>query len=492
MRAPIELPKVGDSAFEGIVGRWLKAVGEQVEEFEPIVEIEGDKAIVEMPSPASGRLVEIVVPSGQRVGVGTVIGIVADEAEPEDARLPAAPAQVGVVAGEPEPEGSRPAPAPDPRASDPVPSTSSGRTVPVLLPKVGDSAFEGTIARWLKAPGDEVEEFEPLVEIEGDKAIVEMPSPASGRLLEILVPVGTRVAVESTIALIATDASASDDAPAAQRAARPMRASRLAARMAAQHGLDLNALAPSEPGSRLTAREVRRHLELRAGKPSPPPAAQPAPHPHVAEGALTPAVASGSRQAIAEHMLRSWLTIPHGSVTALADVANLVRYRKAHPDITFTPFFAAALVGALQTCPWMLPAGEGVHLGIAVAMKGMLLVPVLHGPDASDFDTFASAVEDLVARARAGRLRPEELSGGNFSLTNVGTFGALHSQPIIPERHRGILGVGAVEPRATAREGYLAVRPSVYLSAVVDRRFLDEQLAGRFLAEVLRHLEAFA
>jgi len=180
-------------------------------------------------------------------------------------------------------------------------------------------------------------------------------------------------------------------------------------------------------------------------------------------------------------MTRSWLTIPHGAVSALADVGNLVAYRRAHPEMTFTPIFAAALVRALNV---------EVHLGIAVAAEDGLIVPVLHGADATDFEALAKKVEDLVERARTRRLKPEEMSGGTFSLTNLGVFGALHSQPIVPEGHAGILGVGAIQPRAMAIDGLLAVRPSAYLSLIFDRRHLDEPAAADLLASIVRELAA--
>jgi pyruvate/2-oxoglutarate dehydrogenase complex dihydrolipoamide acyltransferase (E2) component len=234
--------------------------------------------------------------------------------------------------------------------------------------------------------------------------------------------------------------------------------------MASRHGLDVASVATES--TRVSVEDVRRHLSVKQT-----------------------ARASGSRKSIAEHMTRAWLTAPHGSATTLADVGPLIELRARHPGMTFTPLFATVLVRALETCP--CTTGD-THLGIAVAMGERLLVPVLHRASASNFGAFAAQVDDLVSRARVGRLRPEEMSGGNFTLTNVGVFGALHSQPIIPEGHAGILGVGAIQPRAVARDGYLAVRPCAYLSAVVDRRLIDESLADRLLGEMVSQIERLA
>ena len=629
MAAEILLPKVGDSAFEGIVGKWLKNEGDFVEEYEPLVEIESDKATVEMPSPATGVLTKILVSTGNKVPINTAIGLIGEEGQE-----PAAPAPAASVA-QTAPSTPSSAPAAAPSSLAPVAAPSTGGGVEVLLPKVGDSAFEGIVGKWLKNEGDFVEEYEPLVEIESDKATVEMPSPATGTLSRIFVETGKKVPINTVIGVIGADDAASlsaptaapeapaPSAPTASAPAASKKASPIAAKLAEEHGLDLNAISGSGPGGRVTADDVREHVKQAASAPAqaapaagmalnvfdvlcpkvgdsafeglvgkwlkqegeyveeyealveiesakatvempspasgtvrrilvptgqtvpvgtaiaqietdqavvgdferspgaaaaqePSPGAAPDQRPDAAPPVSSPAptspapvvaspAASGAasaadsvRQAIAEHMVRAWNTIPHGEATAAADVGHLIRYRERQTErLTFTPFFVAALVKALEECPWAnvavdehgnLQPRQSISIGVAVAMEQGLLVPVLHNAGGKPFSSLAAEVTDLVARTRARRLKPEEMSGGAFSVTNVGVFGALHSQPIIPEGQTGILGVGSIQNRATVRDGLIAVRPVVYLSAIVDRRVLDELAAEAFLASILRHL----
>ncbi|MCB9119138.1 MAG: 2-oxo acid dehydrogenase subunit E2 [Caldilinea sp.] len=413
-------------------------------------------------------------------------------------------------------------------------------TTPVKMPQLGESVVEGTVARWLKAPGDAIAKHEPLLEISTDKIDTEVPAPADGVLLEILVPEGTTVAAGALLATIGvpgespatapahqtpppspppaerlTEVAAPSDASSAERPAGRTFISPVVARMSAEHGIDLAQVEGSGLGGRITKKDVEAFL---AGAP-----AQPTPQATPELAASQAAVDEDDvlqplttmRRAIAQHMVQSKHTSPHVTTIMEADMTAVVRHREANKrtltrdgeTLTYTPYFVAAIVAGLRAVPQANSrfGDDGIlllrriHVGIAVAVDGGLFVPVIRNADELSLAGLARAVNDLARRARAGQLQPDEIQGGTFTLTNHGTGGSLIGTPIINQPQSGILGAGAIVKRPVVRstgtsllpsaDDAIVIRPMCYLSYTFDHRVLDGAQADKFLAAVKAKLE---
>lgn len=407
----------------------------------------------------------------------------------------------------------------------------------VTMPLLGESVVEGTVSRWLKKVGDSVKMNEPLLEVETDKVNTEIPSPASGAVLKLLVEEGAVVKVGEVMALIGEAGEATADAPAAMpkeavaapAAAAPAaiarvgqsgnggnggpRVSPLVANIAAQHGIDVSAIPGTGMGGRVTKKDILAYIET--GTPASvaamPTAPAPADHAHAAPpapgkpGEVVPL--SPRRKRIAEHMVLSKLhTAPHVTTVFEADLSAVTAHREANKksyadrgvNLTFTAYFMAAAARALRehamvnsqwTDQGILLKPE-VNVGMAVAVDEGLIVPVVKRADELSLIGLARVVNDLSARARANQLKPDEVQGGTFTITNHGVSGSLFATPIINQPQTGILGVGAIQKRVVVLEGDLiAIRPMVYLTLTFDHRILDGATADFFVAEVKLQLE---
>jgi len=414
--------------------------------------------------------------------------------------------------------------------------------IQVLMPKLGESVVEGTVHRWLVEAGSRVEKMMPLVEISTDKVDTEIPSPADGILLRILAPAGKTVPVGSVLALIgepdevpATTPTPAAVPTAAEAPAAPGPAaevgfiSPVVARLAAEHGIDLRRLRGTGLKGRIRKQDVLAYLAAQEKAPAAPPpavaAAPAAPTPTEVAAAAPPAVPAAvaeevvplnrMRRLIAEHMVRSKHTAPHATTVFDCDLTAVVRHRYAHQeafardgvDLTFTPYFIAAVVAALKAHPYANAAWseEGIilkremHIGLAVAIPDGLVVPVIHHADTLNLLGLARAVNDLARRAREGRLQPDDIQGGTFTVTNHGISGSLFATPIIHQPQTGILGIGRIhkEPVVISRghgllpdaDDVIAIRPVAYLSFSFDHRVLDGATADAFVAAVKAHLE---
>jgi 2-oxoglutarate dehydrogenase E2 component (dihydrolipoamide succinyltransferase) len=358
------------------------------------------------------------------------------------------------------------------------------------MPKLADTLVEGTLGQWLKQVGDEISQGEPLASIETDKVTTEISSPGAGTVLEILVAEGQTVPIETPIARIGTPAPASpraapsptagnSSAAGSSAAPGPSAAPKptpVAARLLAEHGLDAQQVA-SRAG-RLTKQDVLEHLQSSAPTRT---------------GALIPL--TSMRRAIAEHMTKAFQTIPHGQTVMAADLTRLVAWREAHKQgfqhnegagLTFTVLFVHALAKALAQ-----RTRRPVDLGVAVALDGGLIVPVLRTADQLTLGATARGIADLAARARSNKLALDETQGAQMTVTNVGSFGNLTASPIVPLGQIGILGPGLVEqrplpgPDSGVRLGWRCL-----LSLMFDRRALDDFAADLLLRSVVDDLES--
>ena len=407
----------------------------------------------------------------------------------------------------------------------------------VTMPQLGESVTEGTVLQWLKKPGDTVALDEPLCEIETEKVAAELPSPFEGTLGEILVPEGETIEVDAPLCTIIEEASASPEpapvavaepaAGEAEAAAPPSDNSRagvyspVVQRLAAKHDIDLAAIAGSGRGGRVTRKDVQALIDERereaAAADGIPPAAAPLPLPD-GEVVPTPEVAtvaasdaydvvplSPTRRKIGENMARSTAEAPQAWMMGEADVSGLVdlrsreRERFVGVDLTYLPYFASTVAHTLTDFPELNARWHGdelrryrrVNLGIAIATERGLVVPVV--PNARDLSVagLARRIDDLVARAHAGKLRIEDMEAGTFTVNNTGAFGSIASNPIVNHPQIGIVTMERVVRRPVVVEGdAIAIRSMMNIALSFDHRALDGAEVGAFLAALKERLEA--
>jgi 2-oxoisovalerate dehydrogenase E2 component (dihydrolipoyl transacylase) len=421
----------------------------------------------------------------------------------------------------------------------------------LIMPNVGEGVTEGTVTKWLKHEGDDVALDEAIVEIETDKAVVEIPSPFAGRLARILVaegetvPIGTPLAEVEPVegvqagaraqpaALAPSSAAvhpgaARDDAGGAVESRRTRRYSPVVLKLASEHDVDLTLVRGTGIDGRVTRQDVERYLANPAANSAPPPegsgvvgvrAEEPAtaPRERAASDAAEARVdephppdiirLSATRRTIAAHMLESHRTIPAAWMVVEADVTGLVRERAAVKDdfqrregvkLTYLPYFIRAVVAALKEHPELnatfgddgILQHRDVHVGVAVATASGLLVPVLRNAGELSLAGIARETARLAERAHERKLTLEELRGATFTIDNTGAFGSILSQPIVPVGQVAIVTTEAIrrEMRPAGDESF-GVRSVMHLCISFDHRALDGAEAGRFMQALKTHLE---
>jgi 2-oxoglutarate dehydrogenase E2 component (dihydrolipoamide succinyltransferase) len=404
------------------------------------------------------------------------------------------------------------------------------------MPQLGESVLEGTITKWLKAKGEPVGEYEPLLEVNTDKVDTEIPSPASGVLLDILVREGTTVQAGSLLAwigetgehptigdMVPSSGQSSEEPETTVENALPVRAGRdlgfispVVSRMASEHGIDLSQVPGTGQGGRITKKDVQAYLEKlkvegpkvgslkRAVAPAPSLPPSPIPAPLTSSDSLLPMTTI--RRSIAEHMLLSKHTSPHVTTVMEADMSLVAAHREANKatfardgvNLTFTAYLISAAIAALKAHPMVnsswSEAGvvlhRQIHIGMATSLGDEgLIVPVIKNADGLSLLGLARAINDLAERARAKKLQPDEVKGGTFTLTNHGTSGSLFATPIINQPQCAILGAGVIQKRAVVINDAIAIRPMMYISLTFDHRILDGASADHFLAKVVETLQ---
>jgi 2-oxoglutarate dehydrogenase E2 component (dihydrolipoamide succinyltransferase) len=436
----VVMPQMGESIVEGTLTKWLKKPGEHVERDEPLFEISTDKVDTEIPSPAAGTLSEVLVEEGKTVGINTIVARIQEggngATRPAAAAPPPPPQQAAAPAEPPAKETAAPAPPPPP-VEEAAPAAES--TGP-LSPLVRRMAREHNI---------------DLSRVNG--------TGAGGRI--------TKQDIEAYLAQ-----------PAAPAAAQPP------------------VQAPPPPVSR----------------PAPPPAA-PAPAATAPPAAMPPLPAaaqaktrvepmSAMRQKIAEHMLLSKQRSAHVTTVHRVDMTKVAKMRERHKadvqarygfSLTYLPFISRAAVVALRQYPLLNASVDGtniiyhneINIGIAVALENGLIVPVIRGADEKNVLGLQHSIVDLATRARSRQLKPDEVQGGTFSITNFGSFGSVMGTPIINQPQVAILGVGTVDKTPVVIDDAIAIRSISYLSVTFDHRLIDGALADQFMTRVKQVLE---
>ena len=407
-------------------------------------------------------------------------------------------------------------------------------TTPVILPSLGAGVKDVTVLRWLKAVGEPIVRGETLLEVETDKIATEICAERDGTLLEIGPAVGDRVPTGAVLAVIgeasgvrrqASDGSDQVSAVGHQPSAISHQQSQIAnyrgpispvvSRLITEHGLDINVIPGTGQDGRVTKHDVLAYLERRMSDAVAGPESSPMTIATDDDGDELEPV-SVMRARIAEHLAASQREAPHVTTVWEVDFGGAVAHRAAHRAeaerggvrLTVLAHLVCAVAAALREHPdanshWRMSADgrptlarkRAVNLGVAVAVPDGLLVPVIRRADALNVMGAARAIQDLADRARSGKLKPGDMQGATFTLSNHGAAGSLLATPIIPQPQSGILGLGAIEKRVRVitSDGAdaIAIRPCAYLSYTFDHRVLDGAGADAFMASVKRRLEGW-
>ncbi|MFE1107417.1 2-oxoglutarate dehydrogenase, E2 component, dihydrolipoamide succinyltransferase [Streptomyces rochei] len=592
MAVSVTLPALGESVTEGTVTRWLKAEGERVEADEPLLEVSTDKVDTEIPAPASGVLSSIKVAEDETVEVGAELALIDDGSGAPAAEQAPQAEQAAEPAPEPAPaapstEQAAPAPAPTPEASA---GGGSAEGTDVVLPALGESVTEGTVTRWLKSVGDSVEADEPLLEVSTDKVDTEIPAPASGTLLEIVVGEDETAEVGAKLAVIgeagaAPAAAPAQEAPAAPAQPEPAQApapqqaapaqqapaapapqapsapapqqqtapapdpapsapapapapaaapaapaaaqpvddgayvTPLVRKLAAENGVDLSTVKGTGVGGRIRKQDVIAAAEAaKAAAPAPAaaaaaPAAKKAPSleasPLRGQTVKMPRI----RKVIGDNMVKALHEQAQLSSVVEVDVTRLMKLRARAKDafaaregvkLSPMPFFVKAAAQALKAHAPInakINEAEGTityfdteNIGIAVDSEKGLMTPVIKNAGDLNLAGIAKATADLAGKVRASKISPDELAGATFTISNTGSRGALFDTIIVPPGQVAILGIGATVKRPAVIETedgpVIGVRDMTYLTLSYDHRLVDGADAARYLTAVKAILEA--
>jgi pyruvate dehydrogenase E2 component (dihydrolipoamide acetyltransferase) len=459
----VVMPQMGESIVEGTLTKWLKKAGEHVDRDEPLFEISTDKVDTEIPSPAAGVLKEVLVEEGKTVSISTVVGRI-DEGAGNGASAPAAAASVA-----PPPAAPKPTPGP-PAAAAPAP----------------------------KAPAPPAPEAAPL------------PEPVSHSAGPYPIP------VEEPALPMEAESPAGPLSP-------------LVRKMAREYGIDLRQVRGSGAGGRITKQDLEAYMSAQGARtmaqssapapaattapavytPPAPPAAPPAPMPRAEAPRARVEPMSVMRQRIAEHMVMSKRISAHVTTVHKTDMTKIAKMRERNKaefqqrygySLTFLPFVAKAAAEAIRHFPILNASIEGtnivyhneINIGIAVALENGLIVPVIRNADEKNVVGLQRSIVDLSTRARSRQLKPDEVQGGTFSITNFGSFGSIFATPVINQPQVAILGVGAVEKMPVVIDDAIAIRSIAYLALTFDHRLIDGALADQFTGKVKSILENWA
>ncbi|MFC8292269.1 2-oxoglutarate dehydrogenase, E2 component, dihydrolipoamide succinyltransferase [Streptomyces sp. NPDC057242] len=600
MSVSVTLPALGESVTEGTVTRWLKAEGERVEADEPLLEVSTDKVDTEIPAPASGILASIKVAEDETVEVGAELAIIddgsGDSAAAEAPAAESAPAQEAPAQEAPAPEAPQAEPSTETEQPAPAPTAEaasgggSAEGTDVVLPALGESVTEGTVTRWLKSVGETVEADEPLLEVSTDKVDTEIPAPASGVLLEIVVNEDETAEVGAKLAVIGAEGSAPAAAPAqeapapeaapapkqeeapaapaaqapapepaapaapAQEAPAPAPApaaqapaqaapsiapavvtpvpsapapaapsedgayvTPLVRKLATENGVDLGSVKGSGVGGRIRKQDV---LAAAEAKKAPAPAAAPA-----ASAPKAPAPAASPLRGQTVKMTRMRKVIGDNMMKALhgqaqltsvveVDITKLMKLRARAKDafaaregvkLSPMPFFVKAAAQALKAHPVInarINEDEGTityfdteNIGIAVDSEKGLMTPVIKGAGDLNIAGISKKTAELAGAVRASKITPDDLAGATFTISNTGSRGALFDTIIVPPNQVAILGIGATVRRPVVIDHpdlgeTIAIRDMTYVALSYDHRLVDGADAARYLTAVKAILEA--
>lgn len=540
MAIVVNMPRLSDTMEEGVVAKWLKKVGDKIEEGDILAEIETDKATMEFESFNEGTLLHIGVQEGETSPVDSLLAIIGDDGEDISGLLNGSVAEADQA-------DTAPAPAEEaPKSESSVVAIPEGVQV-VSMPRLSDTMTDGTVASWLKKVGDSVEEGDILAEIETDKATMEFESFYEGTLLHIGVGEGDSAPVDSLLAIIGpngTDVSglvaahkegtlSADNGSAAKEiteeapktvetpsapvaadttssnAGGRIFASPLAKKIAKDKGINLSEIKGSGENGRIIKRDVENYTP-QAASAAPTAAAATQPSPAAPVATFAPAGEEGfeevknsqMRKVIAKRLGESKFTAPHYYLTIELDMSNAIASRKtinAIPDtkVSFNDMVVKACAMALKKHPQVNTTWNGdttiynqhIHVGVAVAVEDGLLVPVLKFTDQMSLTQIGGAVRDLAGKARNKKIAPNEMEGSTFTISNLGMFGIQEFTSIINQPNSAILSVGAIEEKPVVKDGQIVVGNTMKVTLACDHRTVDGATGAQFLQTLRTYME---
>ena len=540
----IKMPRLSDTMEEGTVAKWLKNVGDAIEEGDILAEIETDKATMEFESFYEGTLLHIGIQEGDGAPVDSLLAIIGDEGE-----------DISSLLSENETTSKTDAKFEDENASQEVESSNeeaanTSDEIPegveiITMPRLSDTMEEGTVAKWLKKVGDTVDEGDILAEIETDKATMEFESFYSGTLLHIGIQESESASVDSLLAIIGpegTDVNAflsaellndsdqnesvvADETPketvvAEKREAETtpndtdgnrIFASPLAKKIASDRGVDLSQLQGSGENGRIIKRDVENYQPAQSKAEAKPAfvvqketldfIAQPSNLPQGNEESEE-LKNSNMRKLIAKRLSESKFSAPHYYLTIEVDMDNAKASRSqinALPDtkVSFNDMVLKACAMALKNHPQVNTSWNGdttqynhhIHIGVAVAVDEGLVVPVLKFTNQLSLTQIGASVKDLAGRARTKKIKPEEMEGSTFTVSNLGMFGILEFTSIINQPNSAILSVGAIVDKPIVKNGEIKVGSTMKVTLACDHRTVDGATGAQFLQTLRAYLE---
>ena len=530
MAIVVNMPRLSDTMEEGVVAKWLKQVGDKIEEGDILAEIETDKATMEFESFNEGTLLHIGVQEGETSPVDALLAIIGDEGEDIS----------GILNGVSSEE------TPQEIAQEETTIKSNASSIPdgvqiISMPRLSDTMEEGTVASWLKNIGDKVEEGDILAEIETDKATMEFESFYEGVLLYIGVGEGESAKVDSLLTIIGpegTDVSAlvttynegsistatieakketsttetkqieeqADVISQSNNTGGRIFASPLAKKIAKDKGINLADVKGSGENGRIVKKDVESYTPAAAVEATPTQTTQTttplATYIPVGEESYEDVKNSQMRKVIAKRLGESKFTAPHYYLTIELDMDNAIASRKtinALPEtkVSFNDMVVKACAMALKKHPQVNTSWNGdttrynhhIHIGVAVAVDDGLLVPVLKFTDQMSLTQIGGNVRDLAGKARNKKIAPNEMEGSTFTISNLGMFGIQEFTSIINQPNSAILSVGAIEQKPVVKEGQIVVGNTMKVTLACDHRTVDGATGAQFLQTVRAYIE---
>ncbi|WBU58277.1 2-oxoglutarate dehydrogenase complex dihydrolipoyllysine-residue succinyltransferase [Paracoccus sediminicola] len=542
MATEVRVPTLGESVTEATVATWFKQPGDRVEADEMLCELETDKVTVEVPAPAAGVLAEIVAAEGETVGVDALLAQI-DESGKGDAggsdggkSGKAGKAEKAEASKESEAQAednsgeAEKAPKKDAQEGQ---QEMSGKSVDVMVPSLGESVSEATVATWFKKVGDEVAADEMLCELETDKVSVEVPAPAAGVLAEIVAEEGTTVDAKAKLAVISEGASGSggggkaapepeadgdgdddtasdvgssgagpeetkpredvEDAPSAKKAMAEKNISRDQVQGSGKDGRVMK-----EDVAKARSGAAKSGADNASAKKAPASAEQADREERVKMTRLRQTIARRLKDA--QNTAAMLTTYNEADMKAIMDLRNEYKepFEKKHGvKLGFMSFFVKACCHALNEVPEVNAEIDGtevvyknyVNMGVAVGTPQGLVVPVVKDADQKSFAAIEKEIGELGKKGRDGKLTMAEMQGGTFTISNGGVYGSLMSSPILNPPQSGILGMHKIQERAMVVGGEIVIRPMMYLALSYDHRIVDGKGAVTFLVRVKEALE---
>ena len=540
----VRMPKMSDTMTEGVVAKWHKKVGDTIKSGELMAEIETDKATMDYESFNSGTVLYLGVQEGQAVAVDEVLAIVGNAGEDYKGLLEGAGSGAAAKVSEPkasepkaEPAGNKPQPAATETATATAIDTSGIKAEIVLMPKMSDTMTEGVVAAWHKKVGDTVKTNELLAEIETDKATMEYESYNAGTLLYIGVEAGKAIPVNGVLAIIGEkdadwktllkaheskgagggSAPAKTEAKPAQAAEEPkaqetsaehssngrIKASPLAKKLAKDKGYDIGKISGSGENGRITKVDVENYKPAPQAAPAKAGAPAPVSLPKVVgQESFEEVAVSQMRKTIARRLSESKFTAPHFYVTMEINMDKAIEARKSMNEISpvkisFNDMVIKAVAAALRQHPDVnvsylgdkMRKNHHIHIGVAVAVKDGLLVPVIRFADNKSLSHIAVEVKDLAQKAHDKKLQPSDWEGSTFTVSNLGMFGVDEFTAIINTPDACILAVGGIKETAIVKNGQLVPGSLMKVTLSCDHRAVDGAVGAAFLKTLKGLLE---